>query len=134
MPRPIEEKRAYFRQYYARNRERLLAYQKQLRLRRIDETGRTLAYEQNRHYWLKREYRLSLEEYEQAYAAQGGRCAICGSDAPQSGSGCLEVDHDHGTGAVRGLLCSGCNAGLGRFRDNTVALAAAIKYLNPEQP
>jgi len=46
-------------------------------------------------------------------AVQGGKCAICqlGCKAP-----CL--DHDHDTGAVRGVACSGCNALLGKLENN----------------
>ena len=42
---------------------------------------------------------------------QGGRCAICDVAVTVSGrdiAGSV-VDHDHGTGAVRGLLCRSCN-------------------------
>ena len=36
---------------------------------------------------------------------------MCGVRPPE------HVDHDHVSGAVRGVLCSGCNQGLGNFRD-----------------
>lgn len=46
------------------------------------------------------------EQYERLLAAQGGGCAICGNP-PKTRR--LHVDHDHKTGAVRGLLCYRCN-------------------------
>jgi hypothetical protein len=52
------------------------------------------------------------------------RCMICGEDSQR-----LAVDHDHGTGAVRGLLCGPCNMGLGSFRDRIEVLTAAMSYL-----
>ena len=36
---------------------------------------------------------------------------------------------DHKTGKVRGLLCSECNFGIGKFKDNISILKKAIKYL-----
>lgn len=46
-------------------------------------------------------------------AEQGGRCAICALPIKKD---CL--DHDHDTGAVRGVCCSGCNALLGKVENN----------------
>ncbi|WP_396349631.1 endonuclease VII domain-containing protein [Geodermatophilus sp. DSM 44513] len=56
-------------------------------------------------------------------AAEGGLCAIC-KTAPAA-----HVDHDHATGAVRALLCFGCNGGLGQFKDNPTFLHAAAYYV-----
>lgn len=39
------------------------------------------------------------------------------------------VDHDHLTGKVRGVLCFGCNGGLGQFQDNVEWMTAAIEYI-----
>jgi len=71
-----------------------------------------------------RRYRMTLDDYEAIHAAQSGRCAIC--LAPQER---LCVDHDHATGAVRGLLCRPCNQGIGQLQDSPVILEAAIRYL-----
>lgn len=62
------------------------------------------------------------------YETQNNRCAICGCTEAENGK-YFAVDHDHATGAVRGLLCSQCNSGLGYFRDSPVNLSTAISYL-----
>lgn len=67
---------------------------------------------------------LTIEEWDARREAQDGRCAICGRDDRP-----LVGDHDHRTLQFRGFLCSMCNTGLGMFRDDPEALAAAIKYL-----
>lgn len=76
-------------------------------------------------------YGMTDEEYFALVEAQGGVCAICGTtDGVRSDSdGSLVVDHDHATGAVRGLLCGNCNLGIGFLRDDPAILRAAIIYL-----
>jgi hypothetical protein len=81
---------------------------------------------QRRKKRIKCDYGLTLEQYEEMWIAQGGKCAICGKDSP---SRLLCVDHDHETGKVRGLLCVHCNHLLGNARDKIQVLASAIQYL-----
>lgn len=68
--------------------------------------------------------------YDSLLALQGGRCAICRKVPRQRR---LAVDHDHQTGWVRGLLCSGergCNHGLlGAANDDVQILRNAVYYL-----
>jgi len=75
---------------------------------------------------IKWAYGLTAEEHEALWTKQNNMCAICGILLT---SDTAEVDHDHATGAVRGLLCRMCNQLLGRARDDKTILAAAIKYL-----
>ncbi|MGW7594475.1 endonuclease domain-containing protein [Streptomyces asiaticus] len=66
---------------------------------------------------------------------QGSACAICGIEFKEPGH--AHIDHDHSCcpgkrscgKCVRGLLCGGCNNGLGRFKDDVNVLQAAIEYL-----
>jgi len=78
---------------------------------------------------LRREYGITVEEYDEMLAAQGGGCAICGG--PQVKRQWLAVDHDHATGEVRGLLCDPCNLAVGLFGDDPSTLQRAIDYLTP---
>jgi hypothetical protein len=79
-------------------------------------------------------YGIPQGQYEAMLEAQGGACAICGSDTPRSkAANHFHVDHCHGSGRVRGLLCSPCNTGLGKFRDDPVVMLRAVEYLN-ERP
>lgn len=72
-----------------------------------------------------RRYGIEPTEYQVLLDAQEGKCAICGG-APD---GVLAIDHDHETGRVRGLLCRGCNTGIGQLGDNPDLLRVAADYL-----
>ncbi len=50
-------------------------------------------------------------------------CEVCGDDKK------LVIDHNHTTGEVRGVLCHGCNTGIGHLGDNPERLEAAVVYL-----
>lgn len=77
---------------------------------------------------LKRNFRLTLEEYEHMKAAQNYGCAICQKNRSSIKKD-LCVDHDHETGKIRGLLCDNCNRGIGLLQDNINLLHKAIEYL-----
>ena len=80
---------------------------------------------------LKKKFGITLEQYEERLRAQGDACALCLSKEPK-GRGSFHVDHDHGTGALRGLLCHPCNTGLGCLRDDPALLDRASRYLRGE--
>lgn len=77
---------------------------------------------------LKKNYGISLEQYNEMFSAQGGCCAIYDKHQALLKKS-LHVDHDHGSGEIRGLLCNGCNFGIGQFKDDPDILNRAVSYL-----
>ena len=133
-PKGVATRRAYYaanrdryiakgRAYYQEHRDEILAWERENRASR-SATHRERGL---------RQYGLTPEQYEAMLAAQGGVCAICGQpETARNRSGqlrALSVDHDHGTGRIRGLLCASCNRGIGYLGDDLATLAAAMKYL-----
>lgn len=75
-------------------------------------------------------YGLPMGTYAKMLAAQDEKCAICRTDTPGGNAiRRFHVDHCHETGTIRGLLCTSCNNGLGRFQHREDLLQAAIRYL-----
>ena len=85
---------------------------------------------QNRRGKLQHFYGLTQEAYDALLVGQGGVCALCRRlpDLPTDRTP-LVVDHDHQTGAVRGLLCDSCNSALGKLGDNEEGLMRALTYV-----
>lgn len=76
---------------------------------------------------LRRLYGITIEEYEAKLEEQEKRCAIC---KRPFGKRKVHVDHDHFTGAFRGLLDYRCNSGILFFcQDEIFILQNAIDYL-----
>lgn len=75
---------------------------------------------------------FGFDAYDAMHQAQHGKCAICGNAEKEQRDGVIKhlaVDHDHRTGAIRELLCTACNKGLGHFDDDTDRMTKAIAYL-----
>jgi len=110
------------REEYARNREHYMAYMNSDKRR-----------ERLFRWKLERKFGITRIDFDRMVDEQDGCCAIC-LQPPSTAKGHsvkhrLHVDHCHKTGKVRGLLCNNCNAALGYFADDTVAMARAIRYL-----
>lgn len=82
---------------------------------------------------LKRDYGLTLDDYNDMLRRQAHRCAVCRRAETVKGRGGqtrrLAVDHDHVTGAVRGLLCHRCNILVWALEDNHTTLDAIRRYV-----
>lgn len=68
-------------------------------------------------------YGLTEEQVDLMLAEQGGLCAICRKHPA------AHVDHCHRTKVVRGILCFGCNRGLGKASDDPALLRRGLSYL-----
>lgn len=114
--------------YVANNRERVCANQRKANQKRRGK-DRGVPIEIRRGQWLGWRYGITLEDYNRMFEQQERKCAICRNDFGTEIKNRPHVDHDHSTGKVRGLLCHGCNNGLGSFQENVDKMAAAIAYL-----
>lgn len=106
------------RAWYKKNRERALLQKRidnakpEVKTRRLNNA-------------LKNMYGITLDERDALFDLQGRKCAVCKNSHARR----WEVDHCHTSGAVRGILCSGCNLMLGHGRDDPKVLADGITYL-----
>ena len=95
----------------------------------IKAGGKDIPYEQ----LLKREYGITLVDYNVQLRKQAHRCAICRRPETvkyrNGETRRLAVDHDHVTKTVRGLLCHRCNILVWAFEDNHTTLHAIERYI-----
>lgn len=132
--RNLEAKKIYEKQYYLKNKEKLLAYRKQHYLDNKEHYHERLRKwtkenpELRKKTILKNVYGITTEEYNKLFEKQKGSCFGCGVHHKDLKRGLL-IDHCHTTGKVRGLLCDGCNKALGCIKDNCETLYNLINYL-----
>lgn len=77
---------------------------------------------------MRKQYGISTEQFAELLEFQGGGCAICAKPIENIRRR-MNIDHDHETNRVRGILCTGCNTGLGHLGDNIEGLQRALYYL-----
>lgn len=86
---------------------------------------------------LRKLFGIDFAIYQKMTVDQRGMCAICDKPETKISHGTLRVlsvDHNHATGAVRGLLCSSCNLAIGYACDDVSVLRNAIAYLQKHEP
>lgn len=152
--RTPSENAEYMREYYAanpdkfkrtpdqdreRNERRRAAYASDESIRKAARKAAKQWQEENpekRFAQRLKPYGITPEEYRDILKSQGGGCAICGatesrddSKRSKNGKRRLHIDHCHQSGKVRGILCSCCNLGLGKFRDDPNMLERAAMFL-----
>jgi hypothetical protein len=93
---------------------------------------RRRTYESERNQNLKKKFGITSDQYDEMHSRQSGVCLICSQPETSMRKDRLRklsVDHDHATGKIRGLLCSECNIGIGKFKDSPDLLRKAASYL-----
>jgi hypothetical protein len=92
--------------------------------------------ESNRKANWKKFYGMTEADYMALYVAQGGVCAACQQPEIATRNGAVRwlcVDHHHGDGHIRGLLCLGCNTALGYAKDSPSILRALADYAEKDE-
>jgi hypothetical protein len=88
--------------------------------------------QEQRATWLKSKYHMTWDDYESMFITQDSQCAVCSRDpillAAKKGQYGAQVDHNHETGEVRGLLCSPCNRALGLLGDSAHVIVQLLNY------
>lgn len=139
-----KEKAEYSHNRYVANREKLLAYANEYgaknreRIKKYKKEYHKLHPEVIRNWDLKKKYGMDLEKFNELLITQKGLCALCGKEMGEgkmigkrngnTNNGPV-LDHNHKTGAVRGIIHRSCNHLLGNARDDTDILKRAIEYL-----
>ncbi len=71
---------------------------------------------------------FKMENFIQLLKVQENKCKICNKHSNNLNR-LLDVDHDHQTGIVRGLICRSCNLKLGHYEQDRMFYEKAEQYL-----
>jgi hypothetical protein len=122
--------REYVHKYQRTHREQIIKY-------RADNPDKQREYQRryrethpDKIRELHRKHRYGIppgdDIYDRLLERQNGACAICG--AAIAVGKVFDIDHDHITGDICGLLCHPCNVGIGQFKDSSELLRKALDY------
>jgi hypothetical protein len=132
------------KKYYSENKGKVLAKQQERYTRKKGTLLQTFkdkrianpekAKQQDWKYYLKKRFKLTLEEVDAMWKVQDGECANYGCQTKlQKGKSGACIDHDHNTGKIRGILCRTCNLALGHAKDSVIVLSGLVTYLEEHQ-
>lgn len=97
----LNEKR---KDHYYKNQEREIIKAREFRKKYPEKTFATN---------IKTRFGMTVDDFNIMLKRQGGGCAICSVKSNGKKNFC--IDHCHKSQKVRGILCSGCNIGLGFY-------------------
>ena len=123
-----EKKRKYNKEYVSKNRDKLNLYQREYRQKNLEKVRgyskkyyaqnknkkkeyQSKRFNQIKEARLRRNFNLTLNEFNKMLKNQNNKCVICNSNFTIVKKPC--VDHDHETNQVRELLCQKCNTVVG---------------------
>jgi hypothetical protein len=147
MIQQIDERKAKTKERMKRwreeNKPQINAYQKQWRERNAEQVSKYQREYQAEYNslediqfktWVRnlhKNYKITPLIFNEMWNNQCGKCAICKQLMEPRGrkKSAATVDHNHDTGKVRGLLCRGCNHGIGNLKDDPEVLRSAFEYL-----
>lgn len=139
MGKTPEEQKAYHREWYLKNRERILARSKEYHADPVNKErdrkvrakyraeNKDKVRKQLRELKLRRDYGITYDRYTEILHAQNACCAAC--LLPANGE-VLCVDHDHDTGEVRGLLHRTCNLLVGQIENHVGSIRNVVNYID----
>lgn len=142
-PEQKERHAAYMKNYKKVNKDRDAAhikqYKKEYRLKNkvIIDADRAKRAKEHPHREvryrfatrLRRDYGLTVEQWEEKLESQGGLCSLCSKPHGDRQHTKLCIDHCHITGKVRELICRSCNMVLGGAKDSPELLRKMADYL-----
>lgn len=125
----------YMKDYYVRNREKLLAYARARLEAKREEINAARRRQGRKNPTRDRlmKYGLAVEDFNHMADVQQHKCAICRVPFQELRKR-PSVDHNHDNGYIRGLLCHRCNLGLGQFKEDPSILRAAADYIEARVP
>lgn len=112
-----------------RKRAKIFAQKNQGKLKEYQKTWKERHPEKRKLYTRNsriRAYGIEPKIYYEMLEQQGNGCAICNEPSIKRA---MNIDHDHKSGKVRGLLCDKCNLSLGHIEKEGF-LEKALQYLS----
>jgi hypothetical protein len=119
------------RDRYKRHRNRIQEQMRDWKSKNKDRVRAAQERDMKKNYFKRKlgGYGLTETTFYALLSAQNGNCAICLEPVVIGGQKGVHIDHAHDSDEVRGLLCRGCNIGLGHFKDSPAVCEAAASYL-----